>query len=138
MREFAALMPDWIGTVPAWGMFILMVMTAIKTYPLIQKNLLDAREGRESRYGKRISELEEAVAQCQRECAEQTQKLLNEIAGLRRNHIQEQISLVSAIIESVDNPLLKQLLTTMQSVQRTLPQVEFVGGVEGDANKQSE
>lgn len=116
------------ASIPAWGIFLLMVVTLIKTYPIIQRNLLDARERRESRYSMRITELEAAVRACQEECEDHKNQLREEInhlnetlSGLRRQHVQEQISLVAAIIESVDNPVLKQLMNSLKSVQRALP-----------------
>lgn len=134
----------WSG-VPVWGMFLLFLVTLVKTYPIIQRNLLDAREKRESRYSIRIRDLEEAVVICQRTCEADKEEMRKEIrelneklVGLRRQHVQEQISLVAAIIESVDNPMLKQMLNALQSVQRTLPAAEVVavGEVTGDAAKQ--
>jgi hypothetical protein len=133
IRDFITL---W--NLPGWAVFLLLCGTLIKTWPIIQKNLLEARDKRENRYSGRISELEEAVRLCQQECEDHKNELRKEIGGLtetimglRRQHVQEQISLITAIIESVDNPLLKQLMKSLQSVQRALPRE--LPGVVGDA-----
>lgn len=136
-QQIAQLLTEWNG-VPIWGMLIVMIVTLIKTYPIIQRNLLEARDKREGRYSLRITELEDAVEACQKECEQHKEELRKEIRdmhetllGQRRQHIQEQISLIAAIVESVDNPILKQLLSRLQSVQR----VEELSGVVGDAQK---
>lgn len=116
---------------PLWGIFLLMIISIIKTYPIIQKNLLDARDKRENRYSERIRELEAAVHACQKECEEHKTELRKQLDGLRRQNIQDQISLVSVLVQGTDNPALKKVLETLQSVQRALP-VEELPGVAGD------
>jgi acyl-CoA reductase-like NAD-dependent aldehyde dehydrogenase len=128
---------------PGWGILLVLVATIIKTWPIIQRNLLDARERRESRYSTRISELEEMVRQCQQECEDHKEELRNEIhklemerLGDKRQHVQEQISLVAVLVENIDNPILKQILSQLQNVQRSLPEkVRELTGVVGDAAK---
>lgn len=122
---------DW-GLVPAWGLFFLVLVALIKAWPSLQKNSLEHKENRESRYSKRISELEQAVRDCQRECEDHKDELRKEVLGMRRQHLQEQISLVMIIMDSVDNPTLKQLLARLQSTQRSYG-LEPLGEVVGDA-----
>lgn len=140
MDSIVNSLPAWIGTAPAWGLFLLCCATLIKTWPIIQKNVLDARERKESRYSQRITELEGKVSECQRECEEHKEALRVELRKLeekrlgdRQQHIQEQISLVSILVKHVDNPLLAKVLEQLQSTQRALPH-ELTGAV-GDAAK---
>jgi hypothetical protein len=128
------------GSLPGWAVVVILVGSLIKIWPIIQRNLLDARDKRDHRYSTRISELERAVHECQKECEDHKNELRKEISGLtetimglRRQHVQEQISLITAIIESVDNPLLKKLMKSLESVQRALPRE--IPGVAGDAGK---
>jgi len=132
---------DW--NVPGWGVFLLLCVTLVRVWPNLQKNNLEARDKRETRYSARITELEDAVEECRKECDQhkeilriELRKLELEMLGMRRQHIQEQISLVSAIYESVDSPVLKHLMTSLQSIQKALP-VEQLGeagvGFGGDA-----
>lgn len=126
---------------PSWGILLLMIVTLIKTWPIIQRNLLDARERRESRYSLRITELEEAIRKCQEECEDHKEELRSQIhaielerLGDKRQHVQEQISLVAVLVQNIDNPILKQILSQLQTVQRSLPQeVRELTGVVGDA-----
>ncbi len=128
---------------PSWGIFLLMIAALIKAWPIIQKNLLDAKERRESRYSERISELKGAVRKCQEECEDHKEELRHEIhklemerLGDRRQHVQEQISLVAILVENIDNPMLKRILSQLQNVQRGLPEkARELTGVVGDAGK---
>lgn len=133
-------LPSWTGTAPAWGLFLLCAAALIKTWPLIQKNLLDAKERRESRYSQRITELEAAVKTCQHECEEHKEVIRVELRkteerrlGDRQQHLQEQISLVSLLVKNIDNPLLDKILTQLQATQRSLPYE--LTGVVGDAER---
>jgi esterase/lipase len=142
--------------IPGWGIFLLCTVTLIKTWPIIQKNLLDARANADQRaskerdsiadyYRHEIEMLRDEVRQCRESCEKQEAALLNKIDdlnetihGMRRQHIQEQISLISAVIQSIgaDHPLLKQLLLSFETVQRALPHGPL-GNVEGDTAHQT-
>lgn len=133
-------MPPWIGTAPTWALFVMIGITLIKTWPIIQRNVLDAKDRRESRYSQRITDLEKAVKDCQEECEDHKEELRSELRNLeekrlgdRRQHIQDQISLVSILVKNIDNPLLAQILTQLQTTQRTLP--HELTGVIGDADE---
>jgi hypothetical protein len=135
--EFKEFITAW--NLPGWGIFLLCLITLIKTWPLIQKNLLDARETRETRHGKRIKDLEEAVDECRRECEEQKESMRAEMSRLqeqrlndRAQNLQEQISLVSILVQSVDNPILQRVLEQLQTAKR----VYELTGVVGDRNSQ--
>ena len=110
----------YIGSPAQVGLFFLALITLIKTWPIIQKNVMEARERKESRYSTRIETLEKKVEDCRAECDRDKKILLEEIHGMRRQHVQEQISLINAIIESVNAPELKTFLKMLESVQRTL------------------
>jgi len=139
MGEIAKDLPAWFGSVPQWGMFILLLIAVVRTSPQWLESLIKAAQARRDRTQTRITELEKAVKECQDECAKQTQVLNDTIRdleeqmhGMRRQHIQEQISLVNAIIESVDNPLLKKMLGALESVRQNLPVVAIDEGAEDD------
>lgn len=138
MNDIIDGLPAWIGTAPAWALVLLTAGTLIKTWPIIQKNLLDAKERRESRYSERISQLERMVQECQAECEESKEVLRAEIRALeekrlgdRKQHLQDQISLVSVLVANIDNPLLAQILQQLQATERKMP-MELTGVV-GDA-----
>ena len=55
---------DW--NVPGWGVFLLLCVTLVRVWPNLQKNNLEARDKRETRYSARITELEDAVEECRK------------------------------------------------------------------------
>lgn len=123
MLNVAKDIPSWIGTVPQWGMLIVLCIAIVRTSPQWLSALLTAAHNKRASYANRITELEEAVKFCREECDRQTGLLYEEIHGMRRQHVQEQISLINSIIQSVDAPQLKLFLRTLESVQRNLPEV---------------
>jgi hypothetical protein len=134
-QQFAQLLTEWNG-IPIWGMALVMLITLIKTYPIIQRNLLEARERRESRYSSRITELEAAVTACQKECEEHKQSLHSEISGLKAQHIMQQITLLRTIVDIFpDAPQLKLLLRALELGDRS-KQAQELPGVRGDAHNE--
>lgn len=138
---------DFLTTwnLPGWGIFGLMIITLIKTWPIIQRNVLEARTAREGRYSARISELEDSVEECRKECDEHKEILRREITGLRRQHLSEQLQLVRTIADLFpDAPQLGLLLRTLESGQRSAAYMDHLiredvdgplGDVTGDAAK---
>lgn len=68
--------------------------------------------------------LREELKQCRESCEEADKRakeeharLQEEMFGLRKQHLAEQISLINVIISSVDAPELRTLLKTLESVQ---------------------
>lgn len=132
-REFASMY-----NVPGWGLLLIAFITLVKIWPIIQKNLFEARETRETRYGMRIRELERDVADCRRECDEHKREMYSEIEGLRRQHRTEQLSLVRTIVELFPNaPQLTLLMRTLELGERRgvaeAAVAKHVGEVIGDA-----
>lgn len=128
MDDLIAGLPAWVSSVPIWGLFATVLIAVIKIWPTLQAQAISERLAKRDRYITRITELEAAVEECRRQCDEDQENmrvtidgLRDEIYGLRRQHVQEQISMINSIIESVDSPVLKNLLKTLQSVQSTLP-----------------
>lgn len=122
-----------VWNLPGWGMFLLMMIALIKTWPIIQKNLLDARESRESRYGSRIRDLEKAVADCQERELNREEAMRKELAGLRDQHLAQQLALVRTIIEIFpEAPKLQLLLKALETGQRS---AAYIGEVVGDAGE---
>jgi hypothetical protein len=147
VEDIAVHLPDWAGTAPQWAILAAVLIALIKTWPLIQQQLIAAAEGRRSAYYKRIAELEAAVRKCQEECAadkddmlQQIKGLHEELFGLRKQHIQEQISFARAILDSLgrESPQLNILLRALENGQKALDaqrEVHQVTGVKGDAMK---
>lgn len=68
-----------------------------------------------------VSELRKDLRKCEEDCTESLNKVHEEIFGLRKDAIQQQISLINVIAQSVqDNPELSRMLNTLESVQVAL------------------
>lgn len=139
MMDLLKGLPNWVGSVPQWGMFILLLIAVVRTSPQWLGVWSNMKLQASNRVATRITELEsnlreahrdydEKIQKCRDDCDKQTKFLQDEIgdledaiAGMRKQHIQEQISLINTIIESVDAPQLKLFLRTLETVQRNLP-----------------
>jgi hypothetical protein len=129
-----------------WILLASVLTTLIKTWPLIQERVHTAKAAQRKDYRDRIQELEGQVRTCQEECAAdkeeltgEIKKLHEEIFGLRKQHVQEQISFARAILDSLgrESPQLNILLRALENGQKTLDaqrNVQQLSGVEGDAN----
>ena len=67
-----------------------------------------------------VSELVDKLTACERQCAKDKQELHEELWGMRKQNLTEQISLINIIIQSVNAPELKTLLRSLESVQVSL------------------
>lgn len=126
--------PMWLGNAPSWVLVLIVLVTLIKTWPIIQRNLYDAKEKRETRYGSRIRELEKDVEECRRECDEHKREMHYQMEGLRKQHRSEQLALVRTIVEIFpDAPQLHLLLRTLELGERSVAVAAYVGETIGDA-----
>jgi hypothetical protein len=153
MDEVTAFMsgiPSWAGSVPMWFLLATVIGTLIKTWPAIMERVEVAKARKSVAFKDRIAELEAQVKDCWEKCdardAEATREirgLHDEIFGLRKQHMQEQISFARAILDSLgkDSPQLSVLLKAMENGQRSLEaahlkkqkDVHELTGVTGDA-----
>lgn len=135
MEEFAFKWPEWIGSPSQFGLLVIVFAAFLRWSLPWRKMSID--EGTQIR--KELREelvkvrgehkvCEDALRSAQKELGvlrDEVNDLENRVAGLRRQHVQEQISLINSIIESVDAPQLKTFLKTLESVQRSLPRIEI-------------
>lgn len=107
---------ELLRVVPLWGSFVLLAGILARQVVPWRKLSLDAAAQIREEMKERIDELKEQ----HKDCLNDMKALQEEMAGQRRQHLQEQISLINAIINSVDSPALKGLLKALESVQATL------------------
>lgn len=135
MEEMAFKWPEWIGSPSQAGIFILVLIAFLRWSLPWRKMSLD--EGKQIRQELReqITSVRDEHKVCENNLADarkeirvlrdEVNDLETRIHGLRRQHIQEQISTISSIINAVgDNPQLTTLLKTFETVQRTLPELK--------------
>lgn len=135
--------PQWLasGTAPQWGVFVVVLLALIRMSLPWRKLHIDAATQIRSELQARVKELKQdckdchhevavvraeadkAIQECRADCDKQTDALKEALLQRDRQRIQEQISTISAIINAVgDNPQLKTLLKTFESVQVAMKQ----------------
>jgi hypothetical protein len=136
MFSFLETIPPWAGSVPLWLLCASVAVAFIRVYPRLKELGITERQGIAQNYINQIIVLKTEVEACRRDCdakdekyystirdleknySEQVRHLENELLGRDRQRIQEQISLIMAIMNAVgDNPQLSGLLKTLESVQ---------------------
>jgi hypothetical protein len=131
-------LPAWAGTVPQWFMLASILITIVKLYPVVRKQNMEHANVQVKQYAETclalrndVRVLTDKLIACEDNCDKEIRKLHEEIFGLQRNNIQSQISLVNAIIQSVDAPELKTMLKSLESVQATLRVSEVIQTQDG-------
>lgn len=117
-----------VGSPAQVALFGLALITLIKVWPIIQKNVFDAREAREGRYGQRISHLESELTRCHEECKEKIENLDAVIHGMRNQRTAEQIAMMRAILRTVEDPGLRKQLEMLEALNMTIAPATYVGG----------
>lgn len=117
-------LPTWAGSVPQWGLLATIVLAFFKLWPVLRQQTIDVNNEQVKLYAETCTQLRvelnllsEKLFNCEDKCDKDIRKLNDELNGMRRQHVQEQLSLINAIIASVDAPQLKVLLTSLESVQ---------------------
>jgi hypothetical protein len=129
---------DLLRIVPLWGAFLTLIGLLVRQVLPWRKLTIDAATQIRAELQERVKELkadhrscaEELakervdraadVRSCREECDIQTNKLEQKILGMERSRVQEQISFINAIIDSIDAPELKVLVKSLESVQASL------------------
>jgi hypothetical protein len=114
--------PSWAGTVPQWGLVLLVAIAVVRTSPQWFETWVQARREWHDRHGRRIKDLEEQLAECRRECDEQREIHRTEIDGLRKQRNSEQLAIMRAIVRMSGDPAVKQQLTLLEAMEEGLAQ----------------
>lgn len=125
-----------VGTPAQVALFTLIFITLIKVWPILQKNVLDAQNSREGRYGQRISDLERDLRRCHEECQERINHLDKIIAGMRTQRSAEQIAMMRAILRTVEDPGLRKQLELLEALSMTTEPAKVVNGPIEDGDKE--
>lgn len=112
--------PPWAGTVPQWGLFIVLCIAVVRTSPQWLTVWSSLRLARSNRNRDRIQELEAEVHRCHHECQEKIGALQEVIQGLREQRNAEQLAIMRAIVRMSDDPAVKQQLQLLESMEASL------------------
>lgn len=108
---------NYIGTVPQWGML------AAFGFAIWKLALGDGQKIREE-----LLTRVEQLKQDHDNCTESLNDLYRELDGMRRQRIQEQISMMRAILKTVEDPNLRKQLEMLEALQIDQQPINYVGG----------
>lgn len=158
----SGLFPAWIGTLPAWGTFFMVLaaitVAVVRIWPRLKELGITERQGIAQNYINRIIELKADVKECRDNCDAQEARLRKEIDDNRKEcdareedlkrqidelktklnneawqRVQSEISLVNTLIQVVDAPELRVILEALQKRSSLLPAaITKLGGPIGD------
>lgn len=105
----------------------LLLLAVLKILPTIRAQSLESKQQDLEGWRAECTDLRNRLETCERLCRERDEshtttvnKLHEEIFGIRKQHLTEQISMINVILNSVDAPELRQLLKTLESVKAAL------------------
>lgn len=120
MEEFASILPRIPTAVPQWGIFIILLGLAVKQIVPWRQVTLDSRDKFCKTLTEQMDLLQKKLTKCEEDCAKSSKELHEELFGMRKQNIQEQISLINTIMRSVDAPELKSMSMLLERVQQNL------------------
>lgn len=130
-----------LGSAAQVGTFGILLAALIGGYVKLRDRRMTFDENMYDNLMKQYENIQSRLAKCEQDCRDETKRLNDEIFGLRKQHVAEQIALINIIIDSVDNPALQALRSTLESIQMRLDADKNlrlrVGSVEGDAKEHS-
>lgn len=154
----SGLFPAWIGTLPAWGTFFMVLaaitVAVVRIWPRLKELGITERQGIAQNYINRIIELRAEVKECRDNCDAQEARLRKEIDDNRKEcdareeqlkqevdrlkmkinneawqRVQSEISLVNTLIQVVDAPELRVILEALRQRSALLPaEITEIGG----------
>jgi hypothetical protein len=120
MEAYLDRLPEQLGTIPQWGMFIALLALLVKQVIPWRQQTLDRDAKFCENLTKEVSDLRAELKQCEQDCTAKSKALHEELFGMRRQHIQEQISLINTIMRSVDSPELLGMIKLLERVEQNL------------------
>lgn len=132
-----------LGSIAQVGTFLAVVIALIGAYVKLKDRGMTHAEVMCGQLTANVQKLREELHTCEEECRTQIKKLHEELFGLRKQHIAEQISFINILIRSVDSPELQILRQTLERVQDSLATAQMLqreerqGEAEGQTSKRS-
>ena len=109
-----------LGTVTQIGTFVMLAVACITAFVRLRGQDQSHAEKMCTTLSKELAARRDRLNRCEQECREETKKLHEEIFGLRKQNIAEQIALINIIIDQVDAPALQALRSTLESIAARL------------------
>lgn len=122
-----------VGSIAQVGTFALVLIALIGAYVKLKDRGMTHAEVMCGRLSINVEQLRKELHDCEENCREDIKKLNEELFGMRRQNIAEQISFINVLLRSVNSPDLHILLRTLENVQGSLVQAKILTE-EGEAN----
>lgn len=143
LNETLMNLPSWAGSVPLWALLGTVVIALIKVWPSLKQLDQTSEAAIRKELRERVEELKgdckratDAIRECQENCDKETNALREQMLGMRRQHVQEQISFARAIIDSIpESGQLKVVLNALEAGERALKEVQILPPSEEQNNE---
>lgn len=122
LDKFFDTLPPWLGTLPSWGIFILLCVAVVRTSPAWLTTWAQLRLAKSNENAQRIANLEQQVLDCIKDCDEHKKQAHKEIQGLRTQRNAEQLVIMRAIVSMSNDPVVKQQLELLEAMEVSLKQ----------------
>lgn len=115
-----------VGSIAQVGTFGLVFIALVGAYVKLRDRGMTHAEVMCGQLTSNVQKLREELSACEEECRDQIKKLHEEIFGMRKQNIAEQISFINILMRSVDSPELQVLRSTLEKVEGSLVRVREI------------
>lgn len=106
-----------LGSVAQVGTFLAVIIALIGAYVKLRDRGMTHAEVMCGQLTTEVANLRNELRACEKECGAKVKALHAEISGMRDQRNQEQVSMIRAILQSVENPDLRKQLELLEAVQ---------------------
>lgn len=115
-----------LGTVAQVGTFLAALVAVIGAYVKLKDRGMTHAEVMCAQLTTEVSNLRKELHICETQCREDIKKLHEEILGMRKQAVAEQLSFINILLSKVDAPELQALRATLERVQASLVTVTIL------------
>lgn len=106
-----------LGSIAQVGTFLAVIIALIGAYVKLSDRGMTHAEVMCGQLTTEVANLRAELRACEKECGARLKHLQEEISGMRDQRNQEQVSMIRAILQSVENPDLRKQLELLEAVQ---------------------
>lgn len=115
-----------LGSIAQVGTFLAVLIALIGAYVKLSDRGMTHAEVMCGQLTNEVAKLRAELHACEEVCRKDIKRLHEEIFGMRKNHIAEQIAFVNILLRTVDAPELQALRQTLERVQDSLATVKVL------------
>jgi hypothetical protein len=115
-----------LGSIAQVGTFLTIVIALIGAYVKLKDRGMTHAEVMCGQLTNEVANLRKELHQCETECREDIKRLHEELLGMRKQAVAEQLSFINILLSKVDAPELKILRETLERVQMSRVTVKIL------------